>query len=216
MSQKKKSVDTFDADENAVKIVLLGDIDVGKTSLIRRYVDGKYRTTRPTIGAAFFSKEVEVGENQMTIRIWDTSGQEQFRSLAPLYYRLSKAAILVYDISRQSSFDNLNYWANELRENLGENIIIFIAANKFDLDSEARNIIPFDSVFEYAAKINAKVFKTSAKTGLGIDDLFSQLCSDIAQRYDLFNNVKVVSKRRKTHKVNNQNLAKKKKKDKCC
>eukprot|EP01098_Paradermamoeba_levis_P007793 TRINITY_DN3243_c0_g1_i2.p2 TRINITY_DN3243_c0_g1~~TRINITY_DN3243_c0_g1_i2.p2 ORF type:complete len:103 (-),score=32.72 TRINITY_DN3243_c0_g1_i2:40-348(-) len=93
---------------NDVKVVLLGHTNVGKTSLALRFVENVfYEANVPTIGASFFSKNIVMGNNKLKLQIWDTAGQEKFKTLVPMYYRDAKAAILVYDITNVFSFERV-------------------------------------------------------------------------------------------------------------
>ncbi|KAL3224626.1 hypothetical protein MRX96_026425 [Rhipicephalus microplus] len=103
------------------KVVLLGALGVGKTSLITRYSQKKFiGTTSPTIGASFTTLRVNVGNAKVRIQLWDTAGQERFRAMAPLYYRKANAAIVAYDITSVSSFEAMKQWVLELRRNVEE------------------------------------------------------------------------------------------------
>ena len=115
-----------------IKIVLLGDPAVGKSSLVQRFCSDKFEEKyKTTIGGAYLQKEVKLKNGHiLKLHIWDTSGQEKFRAMADLYYKDAVAAILVYDVSNPETLDSLEYWIKELNEKVGENIIISIAGNK--------------------------------------------------------------------------------------
>ncbi|XP_050034375.1 uncharacterized protein [Dermacentor andersoni] len=116
------------------KVVLLGALGVGKTSIITRYSQKKFvSTTSPTIGASFTTLRVNVGNARVRIQLWDTAGQERFRAMAPLYYRKANAAILAYDITSPSSYEAMKQWVNELRRNVEEAIVLVLVGNKSDL-----------------------------------------------------------------------------------
>ena len=101
---------------NEVKVVLLGDTGVGKSSLVLRFVTNTWKIdTSSTIGASFLSKMIIVDGHPIKFQIWDTAGQEKYRSLAPMYYRGAGAAIIVYDIMRRESYECLQSWVEELR-----------------------------------------------------------------------------------------------------
>eukprot|EP01130_Rhizamoeba_saxonica_P018509 TRINITY_DN928_c2_g3_i4.p1 TRINITY_DN928_c2_g3~~TRINITY_DN928_c2_g3_i4.p1 ORF type:complete len:123 (-),score=24.69 TRINITY_DN928_c2_g3_i4:360-728(-) len=105
------------------KIVLLGDSGVGKTSIALRYTqEGVPKSTNPTIGASYLLKNLRIEDQKVKLQIWDTAGQDRFRSLAPMYYRFAKAALIVYDITCKKSFDKVREWVNELKMNVSEDI----------------------------------------------------------------------------------------------
>ncbi|KAF0699261.1 Aste57867_10161 [Aphanomyces stellatus] len=120
-----------------VKVVLLGDTGVGKSSLVLRFVTNNFRPySESTIGASFMSKMLLVGDQAIKYQIWDTAGQEKYHSLAPMYYRGAAAAIVVYDITRKQSLVTLKNWVKELKQLGPDNIVIAIAGNKSDLDDK--------------------------------------------------------------------------------
>ncbi|GMF02531.1 unnamed protein product [Ambrosiozyma monospora] len=120
--------------QTSVKLVLLGEAAVGKSSLVLRFVSNDFQENKePTIGAAFLTQRCTIGSKTIKFEIWDTAGQERFANLAPLYYRNAQAALVVYDITKPASFIKARRWVNELRENANKNIIIALVANKYDL-----------------------------------------------------------------------------------
>ena len=164
-----------------VKVVLLGDQGVGKSSLVLRFVTNNFKVNSDaTIGASFMSKMIMVpnGDNEtipINFKIWDTAGQEKYHSLAPMYYRGAAAAIVVYDITRKKSFDTLRNWVNELKQLGPENIVIAIAGNKCDLEEQRE--IDTSVAMEYASHLNVDTLflETSAKNDLNVGDLFRQI-----------------------------------------
>lgn len=160
------------------KIVLLGEGCVGKTSIVLRYVEDKFQSKHiSTLQASFLSKTIYVNEERINLNIWDTAGQERFHALGPIYYRSSNGAILVYDITDVDSFQKVKNWAKELKKMLGPEVVIAIAANKIDLDN-SRNVTVEEGKI-YSADVGARYIETSAKSNLGIEELFSELTKDM-------------------------------------
>ncbi|OHS96396.1 small GTP-binding protein [Tritrichomonas foetus] len=158
-------------EEQEIKIVLLGQTSVGKTCIVNYFINGQYDSSvAPTLGASYASKTFKVGDVQVSMQIWDTAGQERFRVLAPMYYRGAQVAIIVYSIVDESSFTEIDYWTNSLKENTEGNVTIFLVGNKADLQ-EIRMILE-ESGQNKAESLKAMFFETSAVTGNGIDDLF--------------------------------------------
>ncbi|KAI0091911.1 P-loop containing nucleoside triphosphate hydrolase protein [Irpex rosettiformis] len=117
------------------KIVIMGNTGVGKTSLLHRYTQNKFepKNTTSTTGAFFVTKKVYVNGTRVRLQLWDTAGQERFRSMAPMYYRGANAALLLYDITNASSFDDIRGWLEELKSNCSPDLIIYIVGAKADL-----------------------------------------------------------------------------------
>ncbi|KAM5560068.1 hypothetical protein ABKV19_021300 [Rosa sericea] len=116
------------------KLVLLGDVGAGKSSLVLCFVKGQFiEFQESTIGAAFFSQALVVNDATVKFEIWDTAGQERYHSLAPMYYRGADAAIIVYDLTNQASFERAKKWVLELKSQGNPNMVMALAGNKANL-----------------------------------------------------------------------------------
>ncbi len=157
-----------------VKIVLVGESGVGKTNILSQYVRHKFDiNSMATDSAAQEGKTIRYEENKISLQmeLWDTAGQEKFRSLARFFYKDATAAILVYDITRKESFEGIkNYWHKEILDKAPEGVVIGIAANKADLFLNAE--VSENEGREFARKVGAIFRQTSALTSDGIEDLF--------------------------------------------
>ena len=159
-----------------IKIITVGTINVGKTSLVTKYATGKNPgKTRSTKNASFVNKMKKVNGINFEIKLWDTAGQEKYKSLTKLFTKDAKIAILVYAIDNEDSFNELDNWYNLVKTTNEDNVLYAIAANKSDLASG--NTIPDEKGKEYAKKIKAEFKSTSAKDdsdGINsyIDELF--------------------------------------------
>ncbi|XP_022094540.1 ras-related protein Rab-22A-like [Acanthaster planci] len=161
-----------------VKLCLLGDSGVGKSSIVQRFVCDSYQDSiPPTIGASFMSKTVTTGEKSFKFQIWDTAGQEKYRGLAPMYYRGAAAAVVVYDITSQMTFTKVRDWIRELQQHGPENIVIAIAGNKFDM-CDLREV-ETRTAMDYAQDIGAVFIETSAKTAANIKELFIKISEQL-------------------------------------
>ncbi|PVF93991.1 putative VPS21-Rab5-like GTPase [Serendipita vermifera] len=119
-----------------VKLVLLGEAAVGKSSVVMRFVNNEFQANKePTIGAAFLTQKCRLEDRVLRYEIWDTAGQERFHSLAPMYYRNAQAAVVVYDVTKASSLEKAKSWVKELQRQANPNIVIALAGNKVDLVS---------------------------------------------------------------------------------
>jgi len=122
-----------------VKLVLLGEAAVGKSSLVLRFVNDEFQENKePTIGAAFLTQKCRLEDKVIKFEIWDTAGQERFHSLAPMYYRNAQAAVVVYDVTKASSLEKAKSWVKELQRQANPNIVIALTGNKVDLVSAGR------------------------------------------------------------------------------
>ncbi|KAI8442584.1 rab GTPase, partial [Phakopsora pachyrhizi] len=134
------------------KVVILGMQGVGKTSIVHRYTTGSFSySLTSTIGASFCTKKLSVDGCKVRLQIWDTAGQERFRSMAPMYYRGANAAILVYDLTNQESFSDIQNWIDELRQNMTSDLIIQIVGSKADLAHD-RRAVDLDEAYQNILK----------------------------------------------------------------
>lgn len=161
-----------------VKLCLLGESGVGKSSIVMRFVTNSFKPAlESTIGASFMSKKIAVDDQHFAFQIWDTAGQEKYRSLAPMYYRGAAAAIVVYDVSRDSSFRTVKDWVNELKKNAAPNIVLAIAGNKCDLE-DLREVSRRDAE-DYARQIGAIFIETSALNAVNVPELFMKIARSL-------------------------------------
>ena len=163
------------------KVVLVGESGVGKTCIISRFISGAFAfNVSSANGARYASKNVQYDQlgQCLVLDVWDTAGQEKYRSLTKFFYKDAKVAILVYDITRQSSFDSLtNYWYKEVKEHGPENIVLGIAGNKCDLYEQEE--VNETQAREFAQSIGAIFALTSAQNNSGINELFR----DVGNKY---------------------------------
>ena len=159
----------------SVKVILLGDSNVGKTSFVHQYVYGvALESQTPTIGAAMISKYVNTSKFKGHLNIWDTAGQERYRSLVPLYYRGTNIAIVVYDITNKASFINAKLSALKAQNN--EGVVIALVGNKTDLTvfDDTVRVVEYSEGDEWAKQHNMLFFETSARTE-SVDFVFDAL-----------------------------------------
>lgn len=163
------------------KVVLLGEGCVGKTSLVLRYVEDKFKEKHiTTLQASFLNKKLNISGKRINLAIWDTAGQERFHALGPIYYRMSNGAVLVYDITDEDSFEKVKNWVKELKKMLGNDICLTIAGNKIDLEKQ-RTVMQEDAE-SYAQSVGAIHVQTSAKLNKGIEEMFLELSQRMLEK----------------------------------
>lgn len=164
------------------KIVFLGEQGVGKTSLITRFMydtfDDHYQAT---IGIDFLSKTMYLDDKTIRLQLWDTAGQERFRSLIPSYIRDSRVAIVVYDITKKKSFEFIDKWIEDVKNERGEeNVILCIVGNKTDLSDERQ--VSTEEGEQKAKILGAKIFmETSTKAGYNVKNLFKKIAKSLPE-----------------------------------
>ncbi|CAL5985147.1 Rab2a [Hexamita inflata] len=175
---------TFD-----VKLTIVGNTQVGKSCIAKRYVDDEFSNNIiSTNGGYFLKKSVEVESKKIRFQIWDTAGQEKFRSLASLYYRTALAVVVVFDVTRQQTFDDLDFWIHEVKTKGDKNAVIVIVGNKIDASEQ---VISKEQAQVYAYRENLKYFETSALTGQGVNEVFAYLAGKCQEKNNFYRDAKV-------------------------
>ena len=162
-----------------LKVIILGDSGVGKTSLMNQYVNKKFSNQyKATIGADFLTKEVMVDDRLVTMQIWDTAGQERFQSLGVAFYRGADCCVLVFDVNVAKTFENLDSWRDEFLIQAGpkdaENFPFVVLGNKIDLESQ-RVVSQKRAQAWCQAKGNIPYFETSAKEAINVEQAFQTI-----------------------------------------
>ncbi|KAI0167468.1 rab5-like GTPase [Pestalotiopsis sp. NC0098] len=182
---------------SSVKLVLLGEAAVGKSSLVLRFVNNDFQENKePTIGAAFLTQKCNLPTRTIKFEIWDTAGQERFASLAPMYYRNAQAALVVYDLTKPTSLVKAKHWVAELQRQASPGIVIALVGNKLDLTSESAEAdgegadgeesggarkVSTEEGKTYAEEENLLFFETSAKTGHNVSEVFTAIANAIPE-----------------------------------
>ncbi|OHT02571.1 Ras-related protein RABF2a [Tritrichomonas foetus] len=158
-----------------MKVVVIGDTQVGKTCIVTRLINGAFsEDMNATIGAAFQTATVVTETSTVSLQIWDTSGQEKYRALAPMYYQGSKAALLCFDITSQISFKSAERWYDELMMKAPQNIKVVLVGNKSDL--EEKREVSKEEAENFVQKHNLPFYiECSAKTGDNVSNLFQKV-----------------------------------------
>ena len=162
------------------KLILIGDSAVGKSNILLKYLKNEFdQNSRATVGVEFGTKNVLINGKKVKIQIWDTAGQERYRSITSAYYKGAKGAFIVYDITKKSTFDNIDKWISDLKLNGDQNICIVILGNKSDL-IDSREVSKDDGI-KKAEMFKTAFLETSALNGDNIAKAFEELIEQIYQ-----------------------------------
>ena len=215
-----------------IKVVLIGETNVGKTSIILRYAANTFKNElMTTSGASFVSKSVTINDKCIKFEIWDTACQEKFRAVTRIFYQNAKVCILVYDITKRESFTELkNFWVNEIQNNIQKDaskiiyiifkiyiyIVLALVGNKTDLYEQ--EVVSYDEGLELAKNINAIYQRTSAKEQSGgVDELFNNIGKKILDpSYEIVSNMTREERRKKGEKLLKQQIKTENPKSRCC
>ena len=205
------------------KIIFLGESGVGKTSIISRYMKNYQSSPENTLAAISINKNIKIDNLEVELQIWDTAGQEQYRSITSLFYKDALICILVYDVTKKTSFIQVKeYWYNSVKENGMKDVIIAIVGNKCDLFEEEE--VSQEDGKHFGESINAIFKVVSAKEGIGIDKLFeeiiekfkeSQFMEELIYKY-LSKNERKTLNSEKLKLEKDENNSKKSQKKGCC
>jgi len=172
-----------------LKYIIIGNSSVGKSNLLLKFAHNKFLDEyQATIGVEFGAKNVEIDNKIFRVQIWDTAGQENFRSITRAYYKNSVCALIVYDINNEDTFDSVQSWIQECKLQTPKTVTMVLVGNKCDLECK----VDRNKAKEIAEENGMLYFETSAKTGKGVDELFKKSAAKIKDNieknyYDLTN-----------------------------
>ena len=172
-----------------LKYIIIGDSAVGKSNILTQYVYEKFSEEfQSTLGVEFAAKNAVIDNKIYRIQIWDTAGAESFRSITRAYYKNSVCAFIVYDITKRETFENVQVWLDDIKNQCPQTVLLVLVGNKLDLENERQ--ISYEEGESFAQKNNMYFFETSAKTGVNIENLFLKSVETINERiqedfYDL-------------------------------
>ena len=196
------------------KLIIVGESGVGKSSILKRAVQNRFDTSyQATIGFEFLLMHFQVNDLKIKLQIWDTCGQEMYRSLVQGFYRNTSLALVVYDINQRKTYDGLEPWIKDIRKHTEDDLPIFIAGNKNDLERE----VQFDEANVFSVSNRAIYFtECSAKTGYNVKEIFYEAAKHLYKTYKQFQSQNKLhsSGRLKIGQDSNKESSVKKKK--CC
>ncbi|OHT06622.1 Ras-related protein RHN1 [Tritrichomonas foetus] len=172
----------MDTNRSMIKVILIGDSAVGKSSLVCQLIDQSFDDSKEaTVGAAYVSKSFSTQNGSLELHIWDTAGQERFRSIIPLYSRGCSAALVVFSVDSKDSFDHIPEWIEVLKDTCDKNCKIYIVANKIDLGETAL----VNEAKKYSEECGFQFFISTAKEYSSVEKIFQQVAEDLSQ-YETF------------------------------
>ncbi|GAM42995.1 hypothetical protein TCE0_044r17451 [Talaromyces pinophilus] len=159
-------------------VVLIGDSGVGKSNLLSRFTRNEFNLdSKSTIGVEFATRSIQVDSKTIKAQIWDTAGQERYRAITSAYYRGAVGALLVYDISKHQTYDNVTRWLKELRDHADSNIVIMLVGNKSDL--RHLRAVPTEDAKQFASENNLSFIETSALDASNVELAFQNILTEI-------------------------------------
>ena len=166
---------------NVFKILTIGDGGVGKTSILRRYVENKFlKHHLSTIGIDYLSKTIKIKEQEIKLKIWDTAGQERYRNITSHIYKDADGIILVFDVTSEDSYNQITDWMDQIKNNVSQDdISLILIGNKCDIQER---IVEKERGEQMAEKLEINYFETSALTGQGISEAFEGLAKLILKK----------------------------------
>ena len=198
------------------KIIIIGDSGVGKSSLLKRAVQNRFdESYQATIGFEFLLMHYKINELKFKLQIWDTCGQEMYRSLVQGFYRNTSLAIIVYDVNNPKSFEGLEIWLKDLRQQTEQEIPIFIVGNKSDMEKK----VPTEDAKIFSTSNRTKYFaECSARSGYNVKEIFNEAAKQLYESYKKYQskNKAPANNRLKLDKKEDDNNKDNTKKKKCC
>lgn len=191
-----------------IKLLVIGDQSVGKTSIMNRFIENEFNTsTLSTIGIDFRIKYLIIDKIKIKLQIWDTGGQERFRTITRSYFRGSHGILLVYDVTDKGSFDNIEHWLTEIQKNADDNVNKMLVGNK--IDNKDDRVVSYDEGLELSKKYDLPFIETSAKDNTNIEECFMSITTNIKTRLVLDGLKSNDKKTNKTFQLLKNNLKRK-------
>ena len=163
------------------KIIIIGDTCVGKSNILTRYLKNEFKeNSKSTVGVELGSKFLKVKGIGAKVQIWDTAGQERYRSITSSYYKGSHGCFIVYDITSETSFDNVEKWYEQAQKEASKDISVILVGNKCDLENERK--VPKEKGEEKAKSFKCPFFETSALSKVNINEIFNEMVNNIYER----------------------------------
>ena len=182
------------------KLILIGEPGVGKTSIMSKFVSNEFQSIySSTIGVEFKLKDIYVNNNQCAkLKIWDTCGQEKFRSITRQYFKNSDGVLLVFDLTNRETLKKLNLWLKDVKDNIGNDFFTFLIGNKTDVKD--RDITISEEAKQFANEKKINYYEVSAKTGSGVFNIFEKMANRLINKEKIERNKKETNSNKKNKK----------------
>jgi len=180
MSHEVIADKTLTTQDHLFKLIIIGDTGVGKSCLMKRVMDNEFKIEHQvTIGVEFGSFGLKVdGGKIIKLQIWDTAGQESFKSVTRIFYRGAHCVFLTYDVTREDTFVNLMEWLKEIKQHASEDVRVYLIGNKAEMEEQRE--VTFQRAQEFATQCGIhKCFETSAKTGFNVEEVFASVAKEL-------------------------------------
>ena len=178
MSTEEEEFNNYDL---LYKIIIIGDTCVGKSNILSRYLKNEFKEdSKSTVGVELGTKFLKIKGTGAKVQIWDTAGQERYRSITSSYYKGSHGCFIVYDITSDISFENVDKWYEQAQKEASKDVSVILVGNKCDLENERK--VPKEKGEEKAKNFNCPFFETSALSKVNIDDIFNEMVNNIYDR----------------------------------
>ena len=214
---KIEDVTSSDVSEDyKLKVVIVGDSGVGKSNLIKRFTTNEFNeNSKATVGVEFISRSYKINDKFFKIEMWDTAGQERYKSITAAYYKGAKGALIVYDITSAKTFDNIDKWLSEIKDQSSKDIKLIIVGNKIDLVDQ--RAISTEQAEIKAKELGIPLMETSAKDATNVKEAFHDLLKEMY--CELSKTLQLVENKNINNKGNNAielDVDEQKMKKKCC
>ena len=188
--------------DHMFKLLIVGQSEVGKTALLKRYTESTFDDNLvTTIGIDFRTRTIDVGDKKVKLQIWDTAGQERFRTIGTAYYRNTHGVIIVYDVTSRDSFSKVEQWIREIKDNCEGTTKTVLVGNKDD--DPTRKVIQTEEAQQFSTSMQIQLFETSAKENINVEEMFYA----IAERMVNINVYKTMARGAKGPKDNTRIVA---------
>ena len=202
--------------ERLFRVIIVGDTGVGKSCLLLRFSEDRFNENHDvTIGVEFGTRTLKIDDQAIKLQIWDTAGQESYRSITRSFYRRADGVILVYDVTARHTFENCKHWMDEIKQNTNSDVVIYLIGNQADLVNTGQNQEVSASDAEAFVRSNnlSGFMETSAKSGINVDKAFSAFCKVL---YNSWKDKRDIDPTSKSLNVVDLKKTEKKRSKKCC